>query len=124
MFLADGGGGGASSAPSYAGSTQTLAIDFAAIPAAVKAFQTALDRVDAKLGQLDGLTIRPWAGDTVSSETAQMFEERSYGGGDSALACLRGYRQQLSQAIASLQRAQQGYRNTESDTSATFETGH
>ncbi|HEU5474096.1 MAG TPA: hypothetical protein VFV67_25910 [Actinophytocola sp.] len=124
MFVADGGGGGTSSAPSYAGQ-QTLAIDFDAIPAARKAFQTALDRVEAKVKQLGGLEVPAWAGDSVSSETANRFAQRSNGGGgESAIHCLTGYRDQLLNVIRSLDAAQNGYVNTESGNSARMNSGN
>ena len=118
MYLADGGGGGASSAPSYSG-TQTLKIEPSAIPAALQAFRTAYDRVSKKVDELNGLDIQPWAHDTVSAQTAHRFAERSLGGGaDSAKECLDGYRDQLKRACDSLASAQRDYTAMEGDNSA------
>jgi hypothetical protein len=116
VFLADGGGGG-TSAPSYTG-TQTLQIEPSAIPGALKAFQTAHDRVSRKVDELGGIDIRPWAHDEVSEQTAQQFAERSFSGGASALEVLTGYRDQLAQARDSLQRAFDDYTAMEGDNSA------
>jgi PE family len=109
VFLADGGGGSTLAAPSYGG-TQTLKIDPATIPAALRAFQEAHDRVSKKLSQLDGMAIRPWAADEVSGQTAMLFAERTRGGGgDSAIACLTRYQEQLAAACKSLQEAHATY---------------
>ena len=118
MFLADGGGGGTSSKPSYSG-TQTLKIDPTAIPGALAAFRTAHERVAKKVDELTGINIQPWAHDEVSAETAKQFEQRSTGGGaDSAIKCLVGYRDQLKQACDSLQGAFDTYTAMEGDNSA------
>jgi hypothetical protein len=109
VFLADGGGGAAPTGPTFTG-TQRLRIEPHAIPQALAAFREAHDKIDQKINELGGLTVRDWAGDPVSSETAQQFTERTNGGGaDSALACLTGYRQQLQDAIDSLSSAQADY---------------
>lgn len=119
MFLADGGGGSAAPAgPAYAG-TQTLQIEPSAIPGALAAFREAHERVMAKVAALDALEVRPWAGDPVSGETAEQFIERTNGGGaDSAIACLRGYGDQLRAAIDALQSAHDKYMATEGTNSA------
>jgi hypothetical protein len=118
VYLADGGGGGTSSAPSYSG-TQTLKIEPSAIPDALKAFQTAHDRVEAKVKELSALPIHPWAHDEVSNETANQFTQRSTGGGaDSAMECLTGYQKQLAAARDSLQDAYNGYMLREGENTA------
>lgn len=118
MFLADGGGGGTVPGPSYTG-TQTLRIEPHAIPGALTAFRDAHDKVLKKVEQLKGLNIQPWAGDEVSRETADQFAERSLGGGgESAIACLVGYEQQLRAACESLQGANDAYTAMEGDNSA------
>jgi hypothetical protein len=123
VFLADGGGGGASSAPSYAG-TQTLSLEPSAIPAALNAFRAALARVERKVADLDGMTVAPWAGDPASRETAVQFAERSYGGGDSAYQCLTGYRDQLRNAAEALEQAQAAYIAMEGENSALWGRQH
>ena len=118
MYLADGGGGGTSSTPSFSG-TQTLQIEPSAIPGALAAFRTALDRVSKKVDELSGMDIRPWAHDPVSDHTATRFAERSTGGGaDSAMKCLVGYRDQLKRACDSLAAAQHDYTVMEGENSA------
>jgi hypothetical protein len=118
VFLADGGGGGSSSGPSYSG-TQTLRIEPSAIPAALAAFRTAHDRVLHKVKELNGMDFKPWAGDEVSRETAAEFAERSVGGGaESARECLLGYELQLRRACESLEAAQADYTAMEGDNSA------
>lgn len=110
MYLADGGGGGSASAsPAFTG-TQRLHIEPSAIPAALKAFSDAFDRVTRKVQDLRSMPIKDWAGDPVSSETATQFHERSNGSGaDSAIACLTGYQKQLKAAMDSLQGAHDDY---------------
>ena len=118
MFLADGGGGGTSSGPSFSG-TQTLRVEPSAIPEALKAFQVAHDRVSKKVDELSGMHIPPWAHDEVSDQTATQFADRSTGGGaDSAMKCLVGYRDQLKRACDSLASAQHDYTVMEGDNSA------
>ncbi|MCG8919665.1 MULTISPECIES: hypothetical protein [Actinokineospora] len=114
MYLADGGGGSiAPSAPDFSG-TRTLRIEPSAIPGALAAFREAYDRVEAKVTALDGLEVPEWAKDPVSGEAATDFTARTNGGGaDSAIACLRGYQEQLRRAIESLETAQEGYLRTE-----------
>jgi len=102
VFLADGGGGAAPTGPTFTG-TQRLRIEPHAIPQALAAFREAHDQIDGKIKALHALQVNNWAGDPVSSETAQQFTERTNGAGaDSALACLNGYRDQLQAAIQSL----------------------
>jgi hypothetical protein len=115
VYLADGGGGGATPTPQFTG-TQTLHIEPSAIPDALKAFTDAHDRVAAKIRELNALPINDWAGDPVSGETAVQFQQRTNrGGADSALACLEGYEKQLAAAIASLTSAQADYLRIEGD---------
>lgn len=115
MYLADGGGGSAASTPQFTG-TQTLHIEPSAIPDALKAFSEAYERVTRKVQELEGLPIRNWAGDPVSSETAVQFQQRSNtGGADSAITCLKGYQRQLKGAMDSLQSAHDDYLRVEGD---------
>jgi hypothetical protein len=118
VYVADGGGGGATPGPQFVG-TQTLHIEPSAIPEALKAFTDAHERVTLKIRELTGLPIRNWAGDPVSSETAVEFAQRSNtGGADSAIACLKGYQEQLANAIKSLRDAQSEYERVEGDNTA------
>lgn len=109
MFVHDGGGGSAPAGPSFTG-TQRLRIEPSAIPEALAAFREAHDRVSRKVSELQGLPITDWARDPVSNETATQFVQRTNGGGsDSAHQCLLGYQEQLSNAIHSLECAQEEY---------------
>jgi hypothetical protein len=118
VYLADGGGGGVTPSLPFTG-TQTLHIEPSAIPDALKAFTEAYDRVSRKVEELAGLPIRNWASDPVSSETAVQFAQRSNtGGADSAIACLKGYQEQLANAIKSLQDAQGEYERVEGENTA------
>jgi hypothetical protein len=108
VFL-PGDGPTASPEPSFSG-PQTLRVEPAAIPAALKAFTVAHERVSARVKELGGLSIKPWANDEVSSETATQFQQRSQGGGtDSAIECLVGYQTQLDNACKALKASQARY---------------
>jgi hypothetical protein len=122
--MADGGGGSAPAGPTFTG-TQRLHIEPSAIPEALKAFTEAHDRVMRKVSELEGLPIRDWAGDPVSSETATQFAQRSNAGGaDSAIACLKGYEKQLAAAIDSLQKSYDSYVRVEGDNTALWGQHH
>ena len=124
MFLADGGGGSSTPTPQFTG-TQTLHVEPSAIPAALKAFTAAHDRVVTKIGQLRALSIDKWAGDPVSGETVVQFQQRSNAGGaDSALACLEGYEKQLKGAIDSLKKSHDEYVLKEGDNAALWGKYH
>lgn len=108
MFI-DGDGGSIPAEPAFSG-PQTLRIEGDSIPKALAAFTQAYDRVKAKVDGLGNLHIQPWAGDSVSSETARQFQQRSQGGGaDSALQCLTGYLSQLEGACHALAQSQKQY---------------
>ena len=114
MFI-DGDGGSSSVEPTFSG-PQKLRIEGSAIPQALAAFTAAYDRVEAKVKELNGLHIGPWAGDSVSSETANQFQERSQGGGtNSAMQCLTGYLKQLESACTALADSQKRYDMTEDE---------
>lgn len=123
MFLA-GDGGGSSTEPTFSG-PQTLRIEGDAIPRALAAFTAAHDRVKARVDQLNGLHIAPWAGDSVSSETAKHFQQRSQGGGaDSAIQCLTGYLHQLEGACHALAESQKRYNMTEDENTLRWTQAH
>lgn len=112
MYLQDGGGAATPAGPTFTG-TQRLRIEPDAIPEAVAAFKEAFERVDTMVGQLEALPVRQWAADPVSGETATQFSERTCQGADSALKCLKGYRDQLAAAVDSLTGTRTMYANTE-----------
>jgi hypothetical protein len=124
VFLSDGGGGSVGAAgsvptgPTFTG-TQRLRIEPSAIPEALAAFREAHHRVSRKVEQLSGLPVNAWSADPVSNETATQFVQRTNGGGaDSAYQCLLGYQEQLANAIASLERTQEQYLETEGTNTA------
>jgi hypothetical protein len=113
----DGGGGGASTTPTYSG-PQQLKIEPSAIPTALSAFQEAHEAVSAKVRDLRGLDVREWAGDPVSGATAKRFNERTHGGGQSAIAALEGYQKQLESVIKTLEKTKADYTRLEGSNAA------
>lgn len=124
MFIADGGGGGSTPAslPDYSGSQRKLSVEPSAIPAARKVFSDALDRLDIKLRRaMTELEARPWAGDPVSSETAERFNRDTFEAGDSAgLTALKAYRDQLQGVVDQLTAIEAEYRRVEGDNTASW----
>jgi hypothetical protein len=87
-----------------------------AIPGLINALQSSLDAVGVQIEHaITELRIRPWAGDPVSTNAADEFNQRSVGGHDDALTALCGYRDQLQSAADSLQLANQQYQQVEDD---------
>ncbi|MGO1055924.1 transcriptional regulator [Crossiella sp. CA198] len=96
------------------GGGSRVRVEEAAIPTMRKAFQKALDKLTPQIGHArTDLRMRPWAGDPVSDEAAQKFNDRSMDGGDAALSALEGYQQQLQTAVRALQEVEYEYRATE-----------
>ncbi|WP_246843026.1 transcriptional regulator [Allokutzneria sp. NRRL B-24872] len=94
---------------------QRMKVEKSAIPTMRKAFQRALDRLTPEVGQArSDLRIRPWAGDPVSAEAAERFNDRSVDSGEAALGALEGYQQQLNNAVSALEQIERGYRRMES----------
>ncbi|GGP80885.1 transcriptional regulator [Saccharothrix coeruleofusca] len=123
MFIADGGGGSTRAPlPEYSGSQQKLSVDPSAIPAARKVFTDALDRLDAQLYDArSALRAREWAGDPVSKETAQKFNQDTFEAGDSAaLTAIFAYRDQLQGVVEQLTQIENTYRRVEGDNSAVW----
>ena len=124
MFIADGGGGGSTptTLPDYSGAQRKLSIEPSAIPAARKVFSDALDQLEAKLSRAVGeLKARPWAGDPVSSETADRFNQDTFEAGDSAgLTAIKAYRDQLKGVVDQLTAIEADYRRVEGDNTASW----
>lgn len=128
MFIADGGGGGSTPAtlPDYAGAQRKLSIEPSAIPDARKVFVDALNQLDAKLQvAIAQLKAKPWAGDPVSGETADRFNQGTFEAGDSAgLTALKAYRDQLQGVVDQLNAIEADYRRVEGDNTASWGRVH
>jgi glutathione S-transferase len=115
VFLADGGGSSQAVPPSYSGQKK-LKVDPSAIPQARAAFEHALDELDKELASARFvLDARPWAGDPVSTETANRFNSETK---DKALQALLGYERQLRGVVDQLTQIENQYRMTEGDNAA------
>jgi hypothetical protein len=105
-------------APALSGQ-QRLRVDPVSIVGAKKAFQEALDGIHAQLRRIRAAGVEPWAADPVSSETAAAFNNRTSGDEPAAAErVLVAYANQLTNAIDSLQHAEDAYRRTEGENSA------
>lgn len=124
MFIADGGGGGSTptTLPDYSGAQRKLSVEPSAIPDARKVFSEALEKLEDKLNRaVDQLQARPWAGDPVSSETAERFNQDTFEAGDSAaLSALKAYRDQLKGVVDQLTAIEADYRRVEGDNTASW----
>ncbi|MFC6005463.1 hypothetical protein ACFPZ0_28465, partial [Streptomonospora nanhaiensis] len=66
-------------------------------------FSTALTKLDKQIEMaITEFRVRPWAGDPVSQEAAEKFNDRSISDGDSALQALLNYQRQLKTAMDNL----------------------
>ncbi|MBQ0925110.1 MULTISPECIES: hypothetical protein [Saccharopolyspora] len=105
--------------PYGAGSGGSMQVEPTAIPRLVNSLQESLDAVGLQIEHaITELRIRPWAGDPVSTDAAELFNERSVGGGEDALTALCGYRDQLQAAAESLQQAGREYEQIDHDSAA------
>jgi hypothetical protein len=124
VFIADGGGGGSTqtSLPDYSGKQQKLSIDPSAIPEARKVFNDALDRLEAALANsVDAVQAKSWAGDPVSKETAEKFNQTTFDAGDSAaLSAIKAYHKQLKGVVDQLTAIEADYRRVEGDNTAVW----
>jgi hypothetical protein len=90
--------------------THTLTVEPGAIPSLRSAFSTALTKLDKQIElALTEVRVRPWAGDGVSVEAAEKFNERAFESGDSALSALTNYQRQLKSAMDALDLVEQQY---------------
>jgi hypothetical protein len=123
VFIADGGGGGsARTTPDYSGTQQRLSIEPSAIPGARKVFTDALDRLETQLADAKAaLRARDWAGDPVSRETADKFNQDTFEAGDAAaLSAIEAYRDQLKGVVEQLTAIEADYRRVEGDNVASW----
>ncbi|MHA6798430.1 hypothetical protein [Bounagaea algeriensis] len=107
------------SVPGGSGPDGSVRIATSAIPNLVSSLQGSLDEVGVQIEQaITELRIRPWAGDPVSTHAAEQFNRRSVGGDEDALTALCDYRDQLQNAVESLNRADEQYRRLDEDNAA------
>lgn len=98
-----------------------MQVEPSTIPRLVDALQDSLDQVGVQIEHaITKLRIRPWAGDPVSSEAAERFNERSVGSGEDALTALCGYRDQLQAAADALARADREYGRIDHSSASEF----
>ncbi|MBB5805969.1 hypothetical protein F4560_005737 [Saccharothrix ecbatanensis] len=87
-----------------------------AIPSLRSAFAGALTKLDKEIElAITEVRVRPWAGDPVSREAAEQFNERSLESGDSALTALENYQRQLKSAMDALTLVERQYQSIEED---------
>lgn len=102
--------------------SHTLNVDPAAIPSLKSAFSGALSKLDKQIEMaITEVRVRPWAGDPVSQDAAEKFNDRSLESGDSALGALQDYQQQLKTAMDALTLVEQQYQAIENDNSGLME---
>ncbi len=105
-----GGHGHGNTAGHDTGPADGLRIDREAVPALRSVFVDALSRVEEQLRLADHeLRITAWAKDPVSQDAATMFNERSVDTAASAIDSLRSYRDQLTVAVANLDKTAEQY---------------
>jgi hypothetical protein len=102
-------------------SRATLRVDKDSVPHLRKVFDDAMAKLDVQIEQaMTGVRVRPWAGDPVSGNAADDFNDHSVDGANSALDSLRAYQRQLKSASDALAQVAEEYRIVESDNSASF----
>ena len=105
-----GGHGHGSNTAQHAGPADGLRVSPEAVPALRRAFADALSRVDEQLRVADHeLRITAWAKDPVSQSAATLFNQRSVDTAESAIDSLRAYRDQLTVAVANLDKTAEQY---------------
>ncbi len=126
MFIDGGGGGSSRTMPEYSGTQQKLSIEPSAIPDARKVFSDALHRLEDQLADAKAaLRARRWAGDPVSRETAEKFNQDTFEAGDSAaLSAIEAYRDQLRGVVDQLTAIEADYRRVEGDNTASWGRVH
>ena len=93
-----------------------LQIDPDAVPLLRTAFVDALSRVDEQLVLAEQeLRLTAWAKDPVSQDAVALFNERSADTTASALDSLRAYRDQLTVAVANLDKTAEQYSAVDQD---------
>ncbi|HEX3651135.1 MAG TPA: transcriptional regulator [Pseudonocardiaceae bacterium] len=107
--------------PSSTTGSATLRVDRDSIPHLRKVFDHALAKLDVQIDMaMSGIRVAPWAGDPVSGNAADDFNNHSIDGADSALDALRAYQRQLKSASDALTEVAEEYDIVESDNAASF----
>lgn len=109
--------------PSRPSSTSraTLRVDRDAVPRLRKVFDDAMAKLDVQIDlAMTAVRVAPWAGDPVSANAAQDFNEHTLDGPGSALDALRAYQRQLKSASDALNKVAQEYQIVESNNTASF----
>ncbi|WP_017973379.1 hypothetical protein [Actinopolyspora halophila] len=115
---------GSLSSTEAASPSGSMRVESSALPDLVEALQSSLDRVGTQIEHaITELRIRPWAGDPVSTGTAEKFNEHSVGGDRAALTALYGYRDRLQAAADALRDAETRYRADEDSNVTRMRTG-
>lgn len=108
--------GGRSEADSSPPVSRELNVQPEAIPALRNTFSAALTKLDKQIEMaVTEFRVRPWAGDPVSQEAAEKFNDRSIADSDSALRALLNYQRQLKAAMDNLNQIERQYRTVEGD---------
>lgn len=102
-------------------SPATLRVDRDSVPHLRKVFDDAMSKLDVQIElAMTAVRVAPWAGDPVSQNAAQNFNNHTLDGPGSALDALRAYQRQLKSASDALEKVAEEYRIVESDNSASF----
>ncbi|SDJ77716.1 hypothetical protein SAMN04488074_103198 [Lentzea albidocapillata subsp. violacea] len=108
--------GGRSGADTSPPGQHELNVEPEAIPALRNTFSAALIKLDKQIEMaITEFRVRPWAGDPVSAEAAEKFNDRSIADGDSALQALLNYQRQLKTAMDNLNQIERQYHLVEGD---------
>ncbi|GHH58765.1 transcriptional regulator [Lentzea cavernae] len=108
--------GGRSGADASPPASHQLNVEPEAIPALRSTFSAALIKLDKQIEMaVTEFRVRPWAGDPVSAEAAEKFNDRSIADGDSALQALLNYQRQLKTAMDNLNQIERQYNVVEGD---------
>ncbi len=92
----------------------SIRLEPSAIPGLVETLRSSLDSVGVQIGHaITELRIQPWAGDPVSTSTAERFNEHAVGGDHAALDALYDYRDRLQAAAEALHTAGVRYQDVD-----------
>lgn len=96
--------------------SHSLSVDPGAIPGLRSAFSSALVKLDKQIElAVTEVRVRPWAGDPVSQDAAEKFNDRSLESSDSALGALQSYQRQLKSAMDALTVVERQYQAMDAD---------